>query len=258
MTSKPLLVAALCALALCFCGKADLGKTARVEVPPLPEGEVEEYSVLVGDEEIGTYAMTTRRGGFRETSAWRFDLVSRTRQGAIETVDSSAVFVTRDSMKPISSFRFIRTGNALVTTAANYSPGSVAIATYSEQEQKERMLPTNAVTYDEDELTSLGRAIQIPTTGRPADIQVVSPMGPPFGGAVTDGKIGAGSDERVTVPAGTFDCYKLILNVGPNVIVLWYEKAGSHRMVRYATSGGSMTMELLPRNEKTPPGTGAH
>jgi len=247
-----MLVAALCALAVCFCGKADLGKTARVEVPPLPEGETDTYRILAGDEEIGTYVMVTHRVGSGDAQAWRFDVVSRIQQGSIETVDSAVVFATRDSMKPISTFHFTRTGAALVTTAANYAPGSVAISTYSEQEQKERMLPTNAVTYDEDELTALGRAIQVPTTGRPSDIQVVSPMGPPFGGAVTDGKIGAGKDERATVPAGTFDCYKLILNVGPNVMVMWYEKTGGHRMVRYATSGGSMTMELLPHDEQAP------
>jgi hypothetical protein len=236
----------LSAFLLCVCGKADLSKFARIEVPPVPDGEVTEYQVLVQDEQIGFYTMTTHQVDFRGTPVWRFDLVSKTVQGNIPTIDSSTVFVTRDSMRPLSAFRFIRTGAALVTTAASYVPGSVAIATYTPQGEKQRMLPIGPFSYDADQLTALGRAIRLPTTGKPIDIQVVNPMGPPTGGAVFDGKIGVAGEGTVTVPAGTFDCDKLILNAGPHVIALWYEKTGSRRMIRYAAPGGSMIMELLP------------
>jgi hypothetical protein len=243
---RTLLSAILFACLCLCCGKADLSKFARVDLPPIPDGEVTEYQVLSGDEQIGIYLMTTRRVDFRGASALRLDVVSKTMQGDIPTIDSSTVFVTRDSLRPLGVFRFVRTGAALVTTAANYAPGSVAIATYTPQEEKQRMLPVGQFAYDADQLNALGRAIRLPTTGKPIDVQVVSPMGPPVGGAVFDGKFGIAGDETVSVPAGTFDCYKLILNMGQHVIGLWYEKTGSRRMVRYATPGGGLVMELLP------------
>lgn len=243
---KPLLPAILSAFLCLCCGKADLSKFVRVEVPPIPDGEVTEYVVMSNDEQIGFYTMTTRRVDFRGLPAMRLDVVSKTMQGDIPTLDSSTVFVTRDSMKPMATFRFVRTGPALATTAANYAPNSVGIATYTPQEEKQRLLPLGPFAYDADQLNALGRAIRLPTTGKPIDVQVVSPMGPPVGGAVFDGKFGIAGDEVVSVPAGTFDCYKLILNMGQHVIGLWYEKTGSRRMVRYATPGGGLVMELLP------------
>jgi hypothetical protein len=227
----------------CFCGKANLEKGARVVVPPLPDGEVNEYQILTDGEPNGTFTMTTNRTEFRDKPAFRLILVARTISGNIPTVDSSVVFVTRDSLVPLTSFRFVRTGNAMVTTAANYTGSTVAISTFTQQEEKQRALPFGPGTYDSDQLTFLGRAIQLPTN-KPVDIKAVSPMGPPFGGAVMEGKIGAVSDQAVTVPAGTFDCYKLVLNLGPHIVAMCYEKAGSHRMIRYETAGGGLVMEL--------------
>jgi hypothetical protein len=47
------------------------------------------------------------------------------------------------------------------------------------------------------------------------------------------------------VPAGTFECSKVVMNLGPHIVVVWYEKAGAHRMIRYQAAGSGLTMELV-------------
>jgi hypothetical protein len=196
-------------------------------------------------EPVGSFAMVVRRADFKEQPALRLDLVSRTTAGeSIPAVDSSVVYVSRDSLKPLSSFRFIKTGNALTATAANYVGDAVAVSSFSPQGERQRMLPVGARSFDSDEITFLCRALKLPS-GRPLTLQIVSPMGPPVGGGVLDGKLGVTGDQQVSVPAGTFDCLKVVMNLGPHIVVVWYEKAGAHRMIRYQAAGSGLTMELV-------------
>jgi hypothetical protein len=233
-------------LLLCWCGTANLAKYPMVNVPPFPDGETCLYRVLVDGEEVGSYTMTVRRAEFRGLPVFRLDLVLRTAVASGMTVDSSIVYVTRDSMVPVSSFHFNRTEDILTTTAANYTSELVAIASYDPQGDRQRVLPFGPFTYDSDQLTFLARALMVPNTGKPVEITVISPMGPPAGGGAIGGRLGVSTSERTSVPAGTFDCTRLIFNLGPRVIAIWVEKTGYRRMVRYVSSSGNVVMELLP------------
>ena len=229
---------------LAGCGKTTVGKGRIIVMPPIPNGEVSQYVMLANGEQNGTFLMAAFQDSFNKQAAWRLHLTARTVNGGIPTVDSSIVFVTRDSLLPLTSFRFVKTGNAMVSTAANYLMDGVAVSTWSAQNEIQRMLPRSTQSFDADQLTFLCRALR-PPQDRPVNIDVVSPMGPPDGGIVFEGKIGAASDQQVTVPAGTFDCARVVLNVGPHVIMLWYEKTGSRRLVRYEQMGAGMVMELV-------------
>ncbi len=233
-------------LLLCCCGTAILTKYPFVIIPPLPDGETSVYRVLSDGEEVGVYTMTVHRTRFRDLAVFRFDLVMKTITEDGPSIDSATVFVTQDSMFPVSSFHFARTGEALTTSAANYTADAVAIASYGPEGTRQRVLPSGQFTYDADQLTFLGRAIMVPTTGKPVEIRVVSPMGPPPGGGILDGRLGTNTPERISTPAGTFDCNRLIFNLGPRIIAMWIEKTGPRRMVRYASSAGGIVMELLP------------
>ena len=63
---------------------------------------------------------------------------------------------------------------------------------------------------------------------------------------------GAMTDQQIAVPAGTFDCNRVVMNIGPHVVQVWYEKAGARRMVRYEQPGTGMVMELLPDDSGKP------
>ena len=237
-------VTLVAAALLAGCGKTTVGKGRIIVMPPIPDGEVSQYVMLANGEQNGVFLMAAFRDTFKNQAAWRLELTARTVNGGIPTVDSSIVFVTRDSLFPLTSFRFVKTGNAMVATAANYLVDGVAVSTWSAQDEKQRMLPRSTQSFDADQLTFLCRALR-PPQDRPVNIDVVSPMGPPDGGIVFEGKVGAPGDQSVTVPAGTFDCARIVLNVGPHVIMLWYEKTGSRRLVRYEQMGAGMVMELV-------------
>ena len=173
-------------------------------------------------------------------------LVTRTNAGNIETSDSSLVFMRRSDLKPLTSFRFVKTGSALNTTAANYGENSIAISTWTHSgEEKQRLLPTGPKTFDTDQLTFIGRGLKL-DPDHPAVINVVDPMGPPVGGTIHRGEFRIRADETVTVPAGTFACRRFTLNVAENEVELWYERAGTGRLVLYRAGSSGVTIELLP------------
>lgn len=237
-------IVALSALVLFGCGKTTVGKGRIVDVPPIPDGELNRYEMFLNGEPNGQFEMIARHDIFKERPAWRLDIVARTAAAGLQTTDSSVVYVTRDSLVPLSSFRFVRTGNALIATAANYVAEGVAVTTWAAGEEKQRMLPRTGWSYDTDQLTFLCRALRI-SADRPVSIQVVSPMGPPSGGIVFEGRIGALADQTITVPAGTFDCNRVVMNIGPHVVQVWYEKTGARRMIRYEQPGTGITIELV-------------
>jgi hypothetical protein len=234
----------LSVLVLGGCGRVSPAAGMKVAGPVLPDGEVTEYAILSAGRQVGVFSMTVRYVEFREVPAYQFDLVAKTRDGAVETTDSSLVFVTRDSMVPLTTFRFIITGGAITTTAANYADSLVAVSAYAQGNQRQQLLPFRPRTFDVDQLTVLGRVIQI--QGRqPVDIFVISPMGPPLGGNVFEGRISPAGEEVVRVPAGNISCTKLLFEFGRQKFTAWYEKTGVHRMVRYQTGDGEMEMQLV-------------
>ena len=234
----------LLTLVLGGCGRVSPVSSMKVAGPVLPDGEKTEYVILSAGRQTGTFSMTVQHVTFRDVPSYRLDLVARTRDGSGETTDSSLVFVSRDGMVPLTSFRFITTGGATMTTAANYGDSSVAVSAYAQGGEHQQLLPLGPRAYDADQLTVLGRVIQI--QGRqPIDIQIVSPMGPPPGGAVLDGRLSFVGNEAARVPAGNFDCVKLLIEIGPQKVTAWYEKTGVHRMVRYSTADGKLDMQLV-------------
>jgi len=216
-----------------------------VSVPLIPDGETNTYRVVIAGDSIGTYTTTASHGRFKDIPAYEVVLVARTRTGDVTAVDSSVIYVSRDSMVPLSSFRFIKTGGAMVTTAANYGPDMIAISAFSQGEETQRMLPAAPATFDADQLTFLGRALQV-SPERPQQITIVSPMGPPPGGRLRNGEFRAKGDENIVVPAGTFECYRYELEVDGSIIDLWYDRAGARKLVRYHSAEAGMSMELLP------------
>jgi len=237
-------------LAATTCGRTDFQARIALNVPPIPDGEVCNYRVLARTDSIGTYTALVRQDwlGDEELPVFGVAVVMRTATGQVPTTDSSVVLVRRSNLLPRSSFRFIRTGAALSTTAANYSDKSVAISSYLAGEEKQRLLPVTARTFDIDELTFLGRSLRFDKT-KPVKITVVNPMGPPPGGASFEAEFLLKGDEMVSVPAGSFDCRKLMLKAMDMEIELWYEKYGTGRLVKYRAEAAGLTIELLP----TPP-----
>jgi len=233
----------LLALFLGGCGRTSPVSGMTLTGTVLPDGEVTAYTLLSAGRQIGLLTMTIQHVTYRERPSYGIELVAKTRDGAQETTDSSLIFVTRDSMVPLTTFRFIKTGSDIAATAANYGDSAVAVSAYAQGDQQQQMLPFGPRTYDADQLTVLGRVIRV--QGRqPIDIRIISPMGLPAGAATLDCRLSFIGDDAVRVPAGNFNCTKLLLQFGSQKVTVWYEKTGAHRMVRYRTEDGELEMQL--------------
>ncbi len=236
----------------CQCGRTDLEARLNLSLPPLPDGEVNHYRVRALDDSIGTYTTMIKYDWLQPAKpdeeplpVYMVVLVTRTRTGNVPVTDSSFLHVRRDNLTPRSSFRFIWTGPALATTAANYGTQSVAVSSFAAGEERRQLFPITAKTYDIDGLVLLGRALKLEPK-KPARLTVINPMGPPFGGAMYEAEFHLAGDEQISVPAGVFDCCRLELSMGEEQIDLWYEKAGTRRLVRFVAKGSGITIELLP------------
>jgi hypothetical protein len=240
---KKSLFLVLLAMAACTCGKKDFAERPSVTLPPIADGEFLTYRVMAGGDSVGTMATLFAHDNIKDVPAFVHVQFTRVRIGNIETTDSSVVYMGRNHLNPLSSFRFVRKGENLVTTAANYGEKSIAVSTYGNQGEKQRLLPIDLKTFDTDQLTLLCRALKV-EPGKTTELNIVNSMGPPAGGAIYGGVFSSLADETVTVPAGSFDCRGLKLVVGESPVEMWYEKAGTGRMVLYKSP--QVSMELLP------------
>ncbi len=250
--TKKLLFIGLLLLVACQCGTKDFDEKLSIILPPIPDGEVNHYRIATPKGPIGEFITFLRHDWIDELPVYVLVLVTHTNTGNVEISDSSLVFMRRSDLKPLTSFRFVKTGSAMSTTAANYGENSIAISTWTHSgEEKQRLLPTGPKTFDTDQLTFIGRGLKL-DPDRPAVINVVDPMGPPAGGTIHRGEFRIRADETVTVPAGTFACRRFTLSVAENEVDLWYERAGTGRLVLYRANGSGITIELLPGAQSGP------
>lgn len=226
------------------CGRTNVGKALTIEPPPV-DREASEYVILVRGQPAGSFLMLVQRGEFEGRPAFRLDLVARLEAGGVPMVDSSVAFLSRDRLAPLSTFRFVRSGARFITTAANYLTDAVAVATFSDQGETQKLLPFGPGHYDSDQLTFLGRAFTLPEK-MSRELTIISPMGPPFGGESYKSKVTGVGSEIIEVPAGRFECSRLSFLLRTHPVDVWYEQAGFRRMIRYEDAGSGTVMELLP------------
>lgn len=243
--------ALIAAMIAAGCGTKDLDATLSLKPPPIAGHEVCRYRILSPAGPAGSYVTDVRTDQQNGTPVYLLGLVTRTLAGNIETTDSSCLVLRQPDLRPLVTYRFVRTGGALVvTTAAKYGEEAVAVSTWTHTGQEfQKFLPTGPGFFDTDQLTFLGRALR-PEPDQPVRVSVVEPMGPPAGGSVRAGEFRALGTEAVNVPAGRFDCRKLGLTIGETEIELWYERAGANRLVRYNSVATGISLELLPTEDQ--------
>ncbi len=80
-------------------------------------------------------------------------------------------------------------------------------------------------------------------------VRSLTPQGPNLAPA----EIGYQGDETISGSFGTIDCRRISLKVGESEVDLWYEKAGTGRLIRYQAPESSVVMELIPANPNQAP-----
>jgi tetratricopeptide (TPR) repeat protein len=206
---------------------------------PWPDGELMRLKVITpAGMDLGRLIYSAQRIGPKPKDLWRID--SYTSIPISNFLQFTRVDAEPDSFAPV----YGRTKNTLMGDfQAHYLPGKVELKTEAEGKVTNRSVPIKQVTFDNEEALFLIRRMPL-ADGYKGSFPIFTVTG----GSVIECRIEVTGKEKIKVPAGTFDCYKVDLSCYSEASqILKHHLAFSadkhHYLVRYDT--GDAIMELL-------------
>ena len=175
---------------------------------------------------IGSAAYRVHSGELNGQKIWR--LRSHLFAG---TPQCSRVEVEADSFKPIRSWWKI---NVIGEADVTYSGSIARLKTTGKDEPRE--IDLGGVTYDNEEVIQLSRRLPLAPDFK-SSLRIFTGLG---GGNVLTLEYKVTAQEKVEVPAGSFDCYKV--EVGLVHQTFWYSTDAHHYLVKF--EGGGIIGEL--------------
>jgi hypothetical protein len=155
-----------------------------------------------------------------------------------EGTDDVRVVADAQTLRPQKMTRAIRTKTLTRDIAADYGTDKVhVVITGDDTADEEIEFPPHA--YDTEESLFLWRTLAF-SVGYEVKYVSINPNRP-------TGRVGTAhvvAIESVTVPAGTFETWRVEASASGTRVVAWYDTQGAHRLVRY--NSGDFTYELLP------------
>jgi hypothetical protein len=210
-----------------------------LEIGPAPwqDGELMQLAIKTpAGGEAGTLIWTAETAKVEQKEVWR--LQSYTVTVGFEMEQYTRVDAQRDDFAPITG----RTKNQMGDFRANYASDKVALAVKAKGKESTRELTVSSSVYDNEEALYLIRRLPL-AEGYCASFTIC----PVQSGAPCECRIQVTGKETVTVPTGSYDCYKMNLAVYAGVVralehQLWFSADKSKYLVKY--DAGTATMEL--------------
>lgn len=235
--ARPLLFFLFLLLIFVFCGRAGrvtLQPPVRIDPPPIVDGELNQYEIKKMGDSGGMVALRKvliQRIASATPPLFQVTIVDQDPETNIAT-DSIVLCLDREDMSPLSSIHFSRPPKQQQTTAAQYQGDFVTIVTAGEAGEFKRDIPIGAMTYDVNQVATLGRALRFGKP-RPVYILVVIPVTSPSGGMSVHARITPAGVDTVTTPAGIFPCSKLLLEINGTKETFWFEQIGARRLIQH-------------------------
>ncbi|MCX6029031.1 MAG: YhfC family glutamic-type intramembrane protease [Chloroflexi bacterium] len=207
---------------------------------PWSDGEVNAYDLKdKNGAAAGTAAWTWRRG----PDAWQWTQEYELKLGG--RLDRGQVIVDA-ALRPVSSWR--ETGG--LRFDATYATDTIVIVTTAaDGKQTTKTLKPVADGLDNDETLQVQRALPLAAgyATRYTDIIPTSGAAAPIILSV----IGA---ETITVPAGTFPCWRVVMDFGSGKHDGWYGQAAPYPLVKYVnrTSGAAFELRSITASGVVP------
>ena len=155
---------------------------------------------------------------------WRL----RTRLVAASSQQFSRVEVEAGSFKPIHCrWKISAIGECDVT----YLPGHAELKIVGEDEVKK--IDLSGVVYDNEEVAQLIRRLPL-ASGYNTTVHTFTGLG---GGSIIPVQVAVTGSEKLEVPAGTFDCYKVELSFVGQSQTFWYSTDEHHYVVQFKGGG---------------------
>jgi hypothetical protein len=233
---------ALTALLLASCSSTSPGGLAPGDVVvqhPFVDGERYHYRLLNDDAEvIATGTLATRFDGDR--LRFEQEYVEAPVEDREQTRDHSVITVDAQTLKPIEVTREITRIEEVDRYEAQYVAGKLEVLltrTNDKVETRERSLPVPDHAYDNESAFWLWRTVDLHEDykGAYVSINVVETSRQTADLTVT-------GQETVTVPAGTFETWRLQIRNGRATRVAWINVEAPHQIVRW--DNGETVFEL--------------
>lgn len=202
---------------------------------PWADGEEERFDVkLPGGLKVGFGAWTADAGESNGKKIWRLGFLL----SAAGSGQASRVEVDANTMRPLHS----RWKHTLLGDAdAVYSSDHADVKMAGKDDVKK--IPFDGPVYDNEEGYHLFRRLPL-AIGYKSTVNILPSLG---GGATLPLPVEVTGTETVTVPAGTFPCYRLDLHIGQ---VFWISTNPPRDTVKI--EGGGVIMELTGARRRNP------
>jgi len=152
---------------------------------------------------------------------------------------ASQVEVEADSFKPLHCrWKHSLIGDVDVV----YSPGYAELRSVGKDDVKK--IDLNCVVYDNEEVVQLMRRLPLAPDYK-TTLRILTGLG---GGNIISLEVKVAGQEKVEVPAGTFDCYKVELSLVHQTF--WYSTDAHHYVVKF--EGGGVVGELSQVTQRKP------
>ena len=194
--------------------------------PPWQDGEEMQLDAKMGGTPVGTLRYTISAGPNNGQRTWR--LMDDSAVGMLHT--HSLIEAQADNFAPIHShFEVVGMGENVVDTTYGLDHAEVK----SSGEAEVRKVPLDGPVFDNDEFFQLVRRLPL-APGYKIGLPLKAPGGP-----IVIWEVEVSGLETVTVPAGTFECFKLKPFAGQTY---WYSTDAHRYLVKF--EGNSVVAEL--------------
>jgi hypothetical protein len=241
MNIRHLVLGPLSVVLLVGCGYKSV---IPLSIPDLPDAEANRYAITIEGDTSGFHTSTLHKRTRHQRALLELTAQTRIDVPGKQSNDSTWILVRAGDLQPVEAFRQVTKPDGMGGSLVRYERGKAIVQSGTPLGRRDAELDLGPDVTDNDLLTALLRAVDI-KVGSKLQIKLVVAMA----ATLTDATIERHEDETVAVPAGTFECRKYEVAVADMSLIIWYEKDGAHRMVRYEAPSAGMLMELLPETE---------
>lgn len=159
--------------------------------------------------------------------------------------ESTVVTFNREDLTPVSSLICPAENDTLLFIATLYKERSAQIITRTSAGDIENHLPTGALTYDFCQLPFLCRSLKIVGAEIPLHILLVTPLTVPLGGMSTITELSLAGTDTIDIPAGSFECEKILIHQPHLDEIYWVEKTGARKIILYENLSTGRGLRLI-------------
>jgi len=223
-------------LACAGTNEPDIPTTDIVSTIPWGAPESLRYRITDGDDLVGYGELRIKVSGSQLLLEQAFmDEKAKFRDSVTAVVDAS-------SLKPVSVERVISGPEGERRCRADYGAESVQVSQSSEDDSRTDRLELPAHSYDSATDLFLWRTIDFVrgTTIAYQDVGTCNILSKPD---YTEARLEVITQERVRVPAGSFDTWRLELSSGGRKQKIWVATAEPRQLIRYDNGGQLFELE---------------